>query len=251
MALEDAAPDEHGQGPGRPPACLAGVDPEHARAQPDVGGPGTRVRVHHQLELLGQRPQRLVVGIVVRRTLEPAGGDEDPGVALFLGLADDVSTVSMSGMMAGTTATPMRRCGSWLTKSDSHRLWARLPRPPPASVLSPARPVPNGDGGDPARAEHVGVGEQHLAGHALRVQHALRVAESKAAVRPPSPPVSSSHSAWKSAVGVVPHLRSQIAQLLLEDVEAITEPGIEVLAVDVGGWSGVPVGRDHQVVRHG
>ena len=50
-------------------------------------------------------------------------------------------------MIAGITATPIRRVGSSLTKSASQRLWARLPATASAgSLCEPAaRPAPNGD----------------------------------------------------------------------------------------------------------
>ena len=77
----------------------------------------------------------------------------------------------MSTMM-GTTATPMRRSGSLAQKSASHRLWALAPaRTSSGSLSRPlARPDPNGERRHPAGAEHVGVGEQHLGGHALAVE---------------------------------------------------------------------------------
>ena len=75
VALEDAAPDQHRERARRPPAGFRRVDRQHARAEADVARARARVRVQHEAELLGERPQRLVPGVVVRGPVEPAGRD--------------------------------------------------------------------------------------------------------------------------------------------------------------------------------
>ena len=77
VPLEDARPDQHVQRSRRPPAGLARVDREHAVAHAVVGRAGARVGVEHEAELLDEREERVVVGLVVGGPVEPAGRDED------------------------------------------------------------------------------------------------------------------------------------------------------------------------------
>ena len=102
----------------------------------------------------------------------------------------------MSGMMAGMTATPMWRTGSWATKSASQRLWARLPATAwSGSLLSPPSPVPNGEEAIRPVPSTSASGNSTSAATPSVSRIALRASESNAAVRPPSPSVSASHSA--------------------------------------------------------
>ena len=158
----------------------------------------------------------------------------------------------MSGMIAGITAMPMRRFGSSFTKSESHRLWARLPATASAGIaLRPGRqPGAERRRRHPAGAEHVGVGEQHLGADALGVEDLVAgggvVAGRQAAV---------------TARLLLPLLHEPLRALGLhggpEGVHrllVLVEPGaelrVEVVAVELGGRSGMAVGRDHDVAIH-
>ena len=71
-----------------------------------------------------------------------------------------------------------RRCGarrSARQKSASQRLCALAPASACSGVVAGAatQARPERRGGDAAGAEHVGVGEQHLGGHALLIEHAI------------------------------------------------------------------------------
>ena len=113
------------------------------------------------------------------------------------------------------------------TKSASQRLWARLP----GDRLARVAVDPAAEAGaerrrrDPTGAEHVGVGEQHLGGDALSSSTALRASESYAAVSPPSPSVSSSHSS-RNSLRSRPQSGSpgELLHPLLVLVEPLAEP---------------------------
>ena len=158
----------------------------------------------------------------------------------------------MSGMMAGITATPIRRSGSWLTKSLSQRLWARLPSiTSRGSPAAPASPVPNGRRRHATGAEYVGVGEQHLGHDALAVEDLVACRRVERCGQPSVAVGLLLPLGPELGVGVVTaHGFSQRQHLRLVLVEALTEARIQVVAVDVGRWTGVSVGRNDQVIRH-
>ena len=196
MAFEDAAPDQHRERARRPPAGFGRVDRQHARAEADVARPRAGVRVQHEAELLGERPQRLVPRVVVRGPVEPAGRDEDAAVPELLRFAhqrehrvhvgDDRRDHRDADAAMRVLARRSRRASGC----------ARGSRRPPRSTLSaaPASPVPNGDAAMRPVPSTSASGNSTSATTPSSSSIALRAAESNAAVSPPSPPVSSSHS---------------------------------------------------------
>ena len=157
----------------------------------------------------------------------------------------------MSGMIAGITATPMRRCGSWRTKSASQRLWARLPAIASSTLsAAPAEPGAERRRRDASGAEHVRVGEEHFRDDAFLVEHRVarggveRGGETAVAAGLLFP------FGLERAV-VAPHRGAQLGHHLLVLVEAVAEAGVEVVPVDLGRGSGVAVGRDDDVPVHG
>ena len=171
MALEHAGPEQDPEGTGRPPVRLGGVDGHEARADLVVGGPGAGVGVQDQAPLGHGRPDRLVDRLVVGRGVEPAGRDHHAPQAPVGRLVDlghrgvDVdhdrddgdadAAVGLLGAEVGQPAVVGPGPGE-----DQLGVTAR----------GVAQPGAERRGGHPAGAEHVGVGEQDLGGHALAVE---------------------------------------------------------------------------------
>ena len=103
-------------------------------------------------------------------------------------------------------------------------------------------------GGDAAGAEHVGVGEQDLGGHAFGVDDPVAGVGVMGGAEP------------AVAAGLLlPFLHELVRVLegplelghrLLMLVEALAELRVEIVAVDVRRRTGVAVGRDHEIAVH-
>ena len=161
VAVEDAAPQQHPQRPGRPPPGLGGVDRHHARAGQDVLGRAARVHVDDEAELLGRRPDRLVDRVVVRRLVAPEGGDHHRpqagvGHPVHLGHGGvDVVEDRHGGHAAAALRAGRAQLGqpAVVGAGAGHdQLAVELAR-----ALEPGAERRRG-----AAAEHVGVGEDHL-----------------------------------------------------------------------------------------
>ena len=194
-----------------------------------VGRPGARVGVQHQAELLDGRPHRLVDGVVVGGLVEPAGRDHHAAEARGRRRRGSRPPRRRCRATIGTTATPMRRSGSLAQKSASHRLWARAPARTSSGSLSRRLRQAGAERrrGDPAGAEHVGVGEEHLGGHALAVEHLVAgvgVVGGDAGRRRRSWPPTPCGTSWRRRL-----LASRSARMLgLVVVEALAVRGVEV-----------------------
>ncbi len=226
VALEDAAEQQHPERPGRPPPGLGRVDRHEAPAQRVVGRAGARVGVEDQAGLLARRPHRLVRLVDVGGGVEPAGGDHhaaqaplgggvhlghrvvDAGGHGHHGHAD--AAVGVGGAEVGEPAVV--GAGAGLDRGG-------VGVGPRAEARAERR------AGEAARAEHVGVGEQHLGGHALLVEDGVahRGVEAGAHLV-----VAGLLVPLLDELGV-DHAAGQ--ELLLVPVEGLAERGVEVLAV--------------------
>ena len=184
-ALEHARPQEEPHGPRRPPHRLGRVEPEHAGHCAVVvvrGGPG--VRVHRQLELLAQRPDRVVAVVRVRRVLAPLRGDDDPAPQARLVRPGDLLDRAVDvGEDRGhdQAGAPLRACRAQLGR--------------PAVVRPGAREHELGIGvgvdreaGAERRAhlagDRVGAGEHHFTGDAVGRQLLVALGGVPAAAQP-------------------------------------------------------------------
>ena len=153
----------------------------------------------------------------------------------------------MSGMIAGITATPMRRCGSCAYEVGEPAVVRAASGDRLVDVVGRAgEPGPERRRRDASGAEHVRVGEQHLRDDAFLVEH--RVARG-GVERGGEPAVAAGllfPFGLERAV-VAAHRRAQLVHHLLVLVEPVAEAGVEVVPVDLGRRSGVAVGGDHDV----
>ena len=161
------------------------------------------------------------------------------------------STVSMSGMIAGITAMPMRRCGSSPHEVGEPPVVRAAPGDRLLDVVGRAgEPGPERRRRDAAGAEHVGIGEQHLRGDAFvvedRVARGRVVGGGEAAVAAGLLfPLPLELGRRRAA-----HRLAQFVHRPLVLVEALAEAGVEVVPVDLGRRTGMAVGGDHGVPGH-
>ncbi len=159
----------------------------------------------------------------------------------------------MSGMMAGMTAMPIRRVRVLADEIAEPAVVRTTALDHLAGVARrTSQPCTEGRRSEPTRSEHVGIGEQDLRDHALTVEDVVAGVRVEGGGQTAVAVGLFLPLSAELRIGLVaPHGLAELRHLLLVFVEARPQSGIQVVAVDLGRWAGVPISRDNQVVRHG